>query len=167
MKQGIIHIRHATPRDNKLLAVIGAETFSDSFAAENTPENMAAYLSASFSAEKQGKELADPRARFLIAEVSGEVVGYAHLRFSAAQPVVDTQNAMEIVRFYARKNWLGKGVGPQLMRACLTEARAAGCHVVWLSVWKKNDRAIRFYRKWGFAELDRRSSSLVTMCSGM
>jgi len=151
MKQGIIHIRHATPRDNKLLAVIGAETFSDSFAAENTPENMAAYLSASFSAEKQGKELADPRARFLIAEVSGEVVGYAHLRFSAAQPVVDTQNAMEIVRFYARKNWLGKGVGPQLMRACLTEARAAGCHVVWLSVWKKNDRAIRFYRKWGFA----------------
>jgi hypothetical protein len=33
------HVRCATPSDNRRLAELGAETFCDSFAVENTPEN--------------------------------------------------------------------------------------------------------------------------------
>lgn len=148
-----INIRYATLQDNKLLAEIGAETFSDSFAADNTPENMAAYLAASFSPEKQGRELADPRARFLIAEAGNEVAGFAHLKFGGAPAAVASQNPMEIARIYARKPWIGRGIGARLMARCLREAESAGCDVVWLGVWEKNPRAIAFYAKWGFAEV--------------
>jgi GNAT superfamily N-acetyltransferase len=149
----MINIRQATIQDNKLLAEIGAETFYDSFAADNTPEDMAAYLFASFSPARQAVELADSESRFLIAEINDEVVGYAHLRFSAAPQVIIGQKPMEIVRFYARKPWIGKGVGAHLMKGCLQEARAVGCDVVWLDVWEKNLRAIAFYRKWRFIEV--------------
>ncbi|HEX9921490.1 MAG TPA: GNAT family N-acetyltransferase [Anaerolineae bacterium] len=151
--QVTISIRQARAHDNKLLAELGAETFYDSFAVDNTPENVSAYLATSFSPEKQAAELADPNSKFLIAEIEGEVSGYARVKFGDAPPEITGQQPMEIARFYARKRWIGQGVGAQLMRSCLNEARNAGCDVVWLGVWEKNRRAITFYRKWGFVEV--------------
>jgi GNAT superfamily N-acetyltransferase len=153
-------IRTATSEDNKLLAEIGAETFHDSFAADNTPENMRAYLSASFSPDLQGLELADPRSKFLIAEMSDEVVGYAHLKFGVAPRVKVGNRPVEIVRFYSRKPWIGKGVGAKLMEQCIQEANAAECDAIWLGVWKINSRAITFYRKWGFYEAGKQTFQL-------
>jgi GNAT superfamily N-acetyltransferase len=82
------HIRYATASDNTLLAQVGAETFYDRSAADNTPQNMASYLAASFSPEKQARELADPASRFLIAEVADVTVGYAHLKFGPAPTAI-------------------------------------------------------------------------------
>ncbi|HET7087678.1 MAG TPA: GNAT family N-acetyltransferase [Anaerolineae bacterium] len=147
-----LRIRYATVSDNIQLAEVGAETFYDSFAAENTPENMAAYLAEAFGPEKQARELADSASRFLIVERDGLTVGYARLKFGEAPPAIMGRRPMEIVRFYARKAWIGKGVGARLMRACLREAERAGRDVVWLGVWERNSRAIAFYRKWGFVQ---------------
>ncbi|MEA4908540.1 MAG: GNAT family N-acetyltransferase [Anaerolineaceae bacterium] len=149
----LFHIRYATPLDNTLLAHIGAETFFDSFAADNTAENMAAYLAASFSPEKQAAELAIPDSRFLILEAAGQVAGYARVKFGPAPACVAGEKPLEVARFYARKAWIGKGVGARLMQACLAEAQQGGCDVVWLDVWEQNPRAIAFYRKWGFTEV--------------
>jgi len=49
----MIRRRHAAIRDSELLTQIGAETFYDSFAADNDPEDEAAYLSAAFNTERQ------------------------------------------------------------------------------------------------------------------
>jgi len=136
-----------------LLAVIGAETFVDSFGADNTPEDVAAHLNATFSPEKQAAELADPNSRLLIAEVDGEAAGYARLQFGRAPAAVVARRPVEIVRFYARKQWIGRGVGSRLMAACLDEARMAGCDLIWLGVWEQNPRAIAFYTKWDFVEV--------------
>lgn len=147
------HIRYATRADNILLAEMGAETFADSFAADNTPENMIAYLAGSFSPEKQAMELAEADSRFLIIELDGKAVGYAKLSFGHAPAAVASQKPMEIVRIYARTEWIGKGVGARLMEASLREAEQAGCDVIWLGVWERNPRAIAFYRKWGFEQV--------------
>jgi GNAT superfamily N-acetyltransferase len=147
-----LRLRLATGEDAGLLAAIGAETFRDSFGADNTPEDMAAYLAQSFSPEKQARELAEADNRFLIAEAGGETAGYAQVRFGPGPAVAGGARPMEIARIYARKPWIGRGVGARLMQACLDEAAAAGCDVVWLGVWERNPRAIAFYRRWGFAE---------------
>jgi hypothetical protein len=75
MEDHPIEIRYGAPQDNVLLAELGRETFHDSFCAENTAENMAAYLNESFSPETQAAELADPGTVFLIAEIRGETAG--------------------------------------------------------------------------------------------
>ena len=151
MKQ--VHIRHATAGDNALLAELGAQTFRDTFAADNTPENMAAYLTASFSPDKQAAELAAPASVFLIAEVEGVTVGYTRLKEGQPSAGITGVHPLEIVRFYACKEWIGRGIGAALMQVCLNEAEQRGCDTIWLDVWERNARARVFYRKWGFAEV--------------
>lgn len=153
MAKADIKIRYGTAADNTLLAELGTQTFYDTFAADNTPENMAAYLAASFSPEKQAAELADPSSVFLIAEVEGLVAGYARLKEGQPPAGISGLRPIELVRIYACRAWLGQGVGAALMQACLDEAGRRGCDTLWLGVWEQNPRARAFYRKWGFVEV--------------
>src|SRR5687768_17678071 len=66
-------IRRATERDADLLAELGARTFYESFAAQNTPENMTAYLAATFGPEQQRAELADPRSEEHTSELQSRL----------------------------------------------------------------------------------------------
>ncbi len=143
-------IRRATADDAGLLAALGARTFADTFAADNKPEDMAAYLAAAFSPEQQAAELADPRAIFLLAEVDGRAAGYAALRADDAPACVTGARPVELVRLYVTQEWLGRGVGEALMRECVGMALQAGHQTMWLGVWEHNQRAQAFYRKWGF-----------------
>jgi ribosomal protein S18 acetylase RimI-like enzyme len=147
-----IKIRYAKSGDNIQLAEFGARTFSESFGADNAPEDMAAYLAESFSPEIQAVELADPSSVFLIAEIDGVLVGYARLKEGDAPVNVSGGRPVELVRIYAGVEWIGRGVGKALMEACLAEAVRRGCDLIWLGVWDRNPRAQAFYRKWGFVE---------------
>ena len=144
-------IRRATEDDASLLAELGARTFAKSFAEQNTPEDMAAYLAASFETEIQRAELADPRNIFLILENDGVAIGYAHLRTGEPPACVSGPKPIELSRLYVESNFQGGGVGARLLKACLTEARRAGYQTMWLGVWKQNVRAQAFYRRWNFS----------------
>lgn len=160
-----ITIRTARPEENSLLAEFGRRTFEVYFSAPNTPENMSAYLAEAFNPGKQAAELADPAGVYLLAEIEGELAGYAHLHhgppalesceLAAAElhECLPDIPAIEIVRIYADTPWIGKGVGPALMQACLDTARNRECELVWLGVWEHNPRAQAFYHKWGFEKI--------------
>lgn len=145
-----ITIRRANPNDAGLLAELGARTFSETFAADNAPEDIAAYIALSFNLAQQVAELADRASAFFIAEVGGVSAGYAKLH--AGEPAEGVQGAkpVELVRLYVSQEWHGRGVGEVLMRACVEEARQAGHETIWLGVWERNGRAQTFYRKWQF-----------------
>jgi diamine N-acetyltransferase len=146
-------IRPANSFDNHLLAELGARTFADSFAADNTPEDMAAYLAGAFSPEKQAAEMAEPGTLFLIAEDDGQPMGFARLREGNVPECIQGVHPVELVRIYSVKEMIGRGVGSALMTACLQEAQCRQCDVIWLDVWEKNPRAIAFYEKWGFVKV--------------
>lgn len=143
-------IRRGTVQDAALLSELGARTFSETFAADNTAEDLAAYLEASFSVAQQTAELEDPGSIFLIAEVDGHAAGYAKLHDGKPETGVEGANPIELVRLYVSREWLGRGIGEQLMRACIDEAGRAGHETIWLGVWERNARAQAFYRKWNF-----------------
>lgn len=145
-----VQIRRANLADRELLTGMGARMFADTFAADNTPEDMAAYLANSFNPEKQTAELTDGQCVFLIAEVENSAVGYTRLLFGPAPECVGAARPMEIVRLYADQEWIGRGIGSRLMAEAVETARQAGCDKVWLDVWDRNERAIAFYRRQGF-----------------
>ena len=146
-------IRYARIDDAPLLAKLGARTFRETFAADNKPEDMAAYLASSFSSDLQAAELADSQSIFLIAEIDGVAAGYAMLRVGEAPDSVAGDKPIELVRLYAAKEWLGGGVGAALMQACIDEVKRRGYGTLWLGVWEHNSRARAFYRKWNFREV--------------
>jgi len=150
MRKPLVTIRQAAPSDATRLTELGAETFRESFAADNTPEDLAAHLASSFSPDIQARELVDPAIRYGMAEVADAAVGYAQLVFGNTSHGVTAARPVEIRRLYARRAVHGQGVGAALMTWALDEARMAGADAVWLGVWERNARAITFYERWGF-----------------
>lgn len=148
-----VTIRRANSDDADLLADLGARTFQDTFAADNTVEDMAAYLASNFSLAQQIAELAHPASTFLIADVDEQAAGYAKLHAGEPPRQIEGARPIELVRLYISREWFGRGVGEALMRACLDEARNAGHKTLWLGVWEHNARARAFYVKWNFREV--------------
>ncbi|MGI9066583.1 MAG: GNAT family N-acetyltransferase [Pyrinomonadaceae bacterium] len=148
-----LNVRRAKVDDAGLLAELGARTFSETFAADNNPADMAAYLASAFSEAQQAAELADPHSAFLIAQSNGVAVGYAMLRSGNLLDSITDNKPIELVRLYVSRDHLGRGVGAALMRVCINEARRYGHQTLWLGVWEHNHRAQAFYRKWNFREV--------------
>ena len=142
--------RSARPEDAALLAELGASTFIETFESANTPENFAAYLAAAFGEAIQREELEDSNTTVFFAEREGDVVGYVMLRERQPPASLGLEDALEIARLYARKRAVGSGVGAALMQRAIAEAAGRGKDAVWLGVWDRNERAIRFYESWGF-----------------
>lgn len=152
----IIHkfsIRRARPDDASLITEIGASTFEASFGADNRLEDMEQYLSLSFSKAHIDAQLADPSSIFLLAYEDCKAVGYVMLRVSKNPISVTGTKPVELVRLYIDEEIIGKGYGSALMNFCLKEAKKNGHRTIWLGVWEKNLRAIRFYEKWGFTKV--------------
>ncbi|MCU1266674.1 MAG: GCN5-related N-acetyltransferase [Acidobacteria bacterium] len=145
-------IRQATNSDAALLIELGSRTFSETFAADNTAEDMADYLAAAFSPEQLAAELADGLATFLIAEIDQTAVGYAMLHAGALPHQSSGEKPIELVRLYVSSEWHGRQVGASLMQACIDLAQKRGYRTLWLGVWEHNGRARAFYRKWKFEE---------------
>lgn len=146
-------VRHGKVQDAELLAKLGARTFSETFAGDNTPEDIAAYLASAFNPRRQAAELADPQRSFLVAEIDGEAVGYALLHYGSVEHGITGNKPIELVRLYVSRESLGSGVGAALMEACIDQAKQGDYETLWLGVWEHNRRAQAFYRKWNFLEV--------------
>lgn len=149
----VIDVRRAAPADADMLARLGARTFRETFGRENTPENMAAYVTKAFDVLAIAREVADPDILYLVGEAAGQSVAYAMLRAAPAPAAVIAPAPLEIARFYVDLPWHGRGVAHAMMAACDAEARRRGARTLWLGVWERNPRAIRFYERCGFRDV--------------
>jgi ribosomal protein S18 acetylase RimI-like enzyme len=148
-----ITIRRAVSADAVGLAHLAARTFRDTFAADNDPENIALHLAQAYGPLQQGRELADPSITTLLAFAGNQLVAYTQLRRGKAPICVAGDEPIELWRLYVAREWHGRGVAQDLMRAVELEARRAGARTLWLGVWEHNQRAQAFYRKDGFVDV--------------
>lgn len=148
-----VRIRDAVTSDAHALSRFAATLFRETYRPTATAVDLEAYVATHFRPEVQAMEIAAPDGRTLIAEVDGELSGYAQLQTGSPPPIVQEPGgapalAVEIRRFYVAPRWQGRGIAQQLMAACL-ETRQDG-RPVWLGVFAHNTRAIAFYSKCGF-----------------
>jgi len=146
----MITVRNAILEDAELIADMSRQTFYDSFAKENTREDMDKFMNEQFTKEQLMKEVGAERNIFLLAYEGDEAVGYVRMRENNIPPELGTDKAIEIARIYAVQTAIGKGVGSVLMQKCIDIARERKHHTIWLGVWEHNQRAIDFYTRWGF-----------------
>jgi diamine N-acetyltransferase len=143
-----IHV--AGKEEAYLISDMSRQTFYDSFAAQNSKENMESFLNGQFSHALLMGEVGKAGNIFLLAYLGKGAVGYAKMTESASPAGLGDLPAIEISRIYVIKNVIGKGVGKELMKHCLNLAREKGKKIIWLGVWEHNLQAISFYHKWGF-----------------
>lgn len=145
-----VTLRSATTSDAPLIATISRQTFSETFNEHNTPENMALFMSSTFSTEKLISEVLASPEQFVLATADGQVAGYLRIANGNQPPEIVLSKPMEICRLYVLREMIGKGIGQVLMNEALRLAAEHDILDLWLGVWEHNERAIRFYRSFGF-----------------
>lgn len=151
----LMDIRRASKKDAQTLADIGAETFWDTYHTDSHLEQIYIknHINSTFTFEKINSELKQADYLYLIAENEDKKVGYARILISNSREEISNGFAVEISRIYLRRQFWGKNLGKPLLERCIEVAREAEARVVWLSVWKYNERAIKFYKKFGFEKV--------------
>jgi diamine N-acetyltransferase len=143
-------VRVATRKDASLLAELGAQTFRES--SPNTRhEDVESYVRENLTRDKLMTCLNVKNTTALILEKCGQAIGYALL--SPGTPPnkqVWAPHSIQMKRLYILQEWTGRRLGDVLMARCLEHVRHSGSETIWLTVWRNNERAIRFYKRWGF-----------------
>ncbi len=147
-----ISVRYVIASEAEFIAELSRQTFYETFASQNTRENMNRFMQEQFSMEKLVSEVSAPGNTFLLAFEKELPVGYAMLREGKNPPELDPEPALEIARIYAVRSSVGKGVGRSLMQKCIEIAEERNKKIIWLGVWEHNQLAIGFYLKWGFVK---------------
>lgn len=91
----------------------------------------------------------------LVAEAEGKIVGFACYGECRNE---DMPDCGEVYAIYVLREYLGRKIGYALMNACFEALGAYPKIAVW--VLKGNERAIRFYERYGFS-FDGASAQIV------
>ena len=149
-----ISIERVGVNDIHLLQEISQSTFVETFAKDNSPENMKDYVDNKFSAAQLMNELSNAGTEFYFAKNAWEVIGYLKLNQGEAQSELKDKNTLEIERIYVRASHQGKYIGQLLFKKAINQFEVGRYDFVWLGVWEKNHKAIHFYSKNGFVPFD-------------
>ncbi len=133
-----------------LLQDISKQTFIDSFASQNTEENITHYVENAFSTQKLEIELKNKSSEFYFLLIDSEAVAYMKINFSNAQSDIKEEDAMEVERIYVHVAHQNLKLGTSLLDFAVKRARQESKKYIWLGVWEKNSRAISFYERYGF-----------------
>lgn len=150
-----IKIIRVAPTDIQQLQAISKQTFIETFANQNTVDNMQKYIENNLNNNKLLEELSNPCSEFYFATCNAEIIGYLKINYGEAQTELKNKKTIEIERIYVLKSFQGQGVGQALYETALTIAQNKKSEYVWLGVWEKNKKAINFYKKNNFIVFDK------------
>ena len=143
----MIHFREAKKEDAEELAHFAARTFWEAFRHQNTEPDMLAHQEIMYGPHIQLKEIQDQNIHTIVGIENNQIMAYSQSR---KNPCELDPHAFEIWRFYVDGSQIGKGLAHQLMEESLRKLTDLKAETIWLGVWEKNPRAIRFYQKFGF-----------------
>jgi L-amino acid N-acyltransferase YncA len=89
----------------------------------------------------------------LVAEVEGEVVGWAALSPVSRRPCYEGVAEHSV---YVAESARGRGIGRALLEALLASAEAAGIWTVQTSIFPENDASLALHERVGFRVVGRR-----------
>lgn len=129
---------------------LSIKTFTDTFAKDNTSENMADYLNKHLTKEKLLAEMKQPLSFFYGLYTNDILAGFIKINMGADQSEDMGNQSFEIERLYIEIDFKAKGFGSHLMKKAEEVAYQHSKSHIWLGVWEYNQPAIHFYEKNGF-----------------
>lgn len=147
----MVTIRGAGPEDAGALARVRALSWRSAYDGLLPPEVIAAATGPDGATRQREFLAADPARRALLAEDAGEAVGMA-----VHGPDREDGGDAELYVLYVLPSAWSRGVGRSLLDRVIEDARAAGHARLSLWVLSENERARRFYERYGFAVAEKK-----------
>jgi ribosomal protein S18 acetylase RimI-like enzyme len=151
----MIEIKKAALEDLITIQNISKQSFTETFADINTPENMEKYLRENFNTAQIALEINNPESLFYLAFWENEPIGFLKVNLGEAQTESLYKNTLEIQRIYVLKGFHGKKIGQLLLDKAIEIAKQDLVDYIWLGVWEQNHKALHFYNKNGFVTFDK------------
>lgn len=148
--QGHFRAVTSSPQDLAQLEAIMRETFTDTFASEQSAEDLNAFLDKNYNQPVLKRELANQDSETFFYKVDGQPAAYLKVNWNAAQTEKQFENALEIQRIYVRQQFQKLHIGGILMRHALEIAQQQNRDQIWLGVYEHNLNAQGFYQHYGF-----------------
>jgi ribosomal protein S18 acetylase RimI-like enzyme len=154
-----ITLRECTPADAPTLAIIAAATLLEAFAGLVPGDSLLAHCAKNHFPAAYLSHFEKSETRAWLAEVSpgAAPVGYAMLTAPDFPIGLVQTGDLELRRIYLFSKFHGTGAGRGMMELAIASARDQQASRLLLGVHPKNQRAIAFYRKNGFAQIGTRS----------
>ena len=144
----MIKIKTAKKADAAVLALIGRLTWAESHGHYIEDKNdVLKYLNENFSVFKTTQDLSNPKQLFYIIYVDDLPVGYAKLVVNASNENIASQNSCQLQRIFILNDFIPLKVGQQLLTFVEEQIKKMQLDTMWLTVYIKNKRAIRFYER--------------------
>jgi L-amino acid N-acyltransferase YncA len=90
------------------------------------------------------------RNPIIVAEINGEVVGWASLsEWSTRCAYADTAE----ISLYVKESFRNRKIGKSLMQVALSEGKKAGLHTIISRITSGNDVSIQLHRQFGFEDI--------------
>jgi diamine N-acetyltransferase len=141
----------AEPHHAMMLYTFAAKTFYDAWKEFNTEEDMQLFVMQHFTPEIISQEIEDVSQVFLLAMNKETLAGYLKLKMGKPEKYDLTGTCFEIEKLYVDKDLQNQQTGTLLLKDAEREAKERKGDTLWLSVWKPNERAIKFYERNGFS----------------
>ncbi|MEY2927798.1 MAG: hypothetical protein RL367_2275 [Pseudomonadota bacterium] len=147
----MVNYRAARLDEAQALSALGRATFCLTFAHLYDPADLNAFLDSVYTPASLATDLANPLRLFQVAEQAGELVGYCKLGLDVSLDYdPGARQVIELKQLYLMPDCQGAGVAGQLMDWALAQAALLAADDMLLSVWAGNERAQRFYKRYGF-----------------
>jgi len=144
----MIKIKIATEADINVLALLGRITWAESHGHYiEDKSNLLKYLDENFSVSKTKQHINNPKNLFYIMYLDDLPIGYAKLIVNALHENVASQNNCRLERIFILDDFIPLKIGHQLLTFVEERAKELKLDTMWLSVYIKNKRAIRFYER--------------------
>ena len=153
MSPEAINIRVAELSDAANLVVLKQQVWVSTYAEEGVRTEFSDYFLAAFTLRNEKALLTNPQKKTLVAEQNGHLIGCAVIAFDEESPIPAAGNNPEIAVLYVLERFTGKGVGRILLDRTFQLINESGFSAVWLTVYHKNERAINFYKRYGFTDI--------------
>jgi RimJ/RimL family protein N-acetyltransferase len=112
---------------------------------KKTREEEVDWLSGAIAQLEKGNTL------YMVAEVAGKVIASS----SVGKRRLRCENHVGDIGLLIRSGYRDVGIGTEMMKTLIDQARIMGLKVLVLSVFATNERAIHVYKKVGFKEVGR------------
>ncbi len=145
-----IRLKHCKEKNLAQLVKISKETFSNAFESDNDPNDFKSYLNSAFSENTLLDQLRNKNSLFYFVYLAKTLVGYFKINEFEAQSDIKEAKGLELERIYVLEEYQGKQIGLQVLEKVTSLAKQKNKTYIWLGVWERNIRAIKWYQNNSF-----------------
>jgi GNAT superfamily N-acetyltransferase len=145
-----VEIQKATINNTEVICTIGQKSFLSSHGKSASKKDIDTFILEHYNPGAISKELSNSINNYFLFFLNSTPLGFSNLQLNNPPSNLPFKNVAKLDRIYFLEETYGKGFGSELLQYNIEFSIKNKQQGIWLFTWVENDRAVNFYRRFGF-----------------